>query len=75
MYFFATFHCFHQKKLLFIIFISFFFFVDEISNFCNKILIHQSETRTGDKELSLELHARQESPLSEDRVFKVLCYL
>ena len=53
----------------------FFFFVDEISNFRNKILIHQSETRTGDKELSLELHARQESPLSEDRVFKVLCYL
>ena len=75
MYFFATLHCFHQKKLLFIIFISFFFFVDEISNFRNKILIHQSETRTGDKELSLELHARQESPLSEDRVFKVLCYL
>ena len=36
-----------------IIIIFFFFFFDEVSYFCNRILNNQSETRIGDKKLSV----------------------
>ena len=56
--------------VLLLLLLLFFFFFDEVSYFCNRILNNQSETRIGDKKLSVRQRLSLDINISTKYIYK-----